>query len=338
MTLKTTVVGAGAIGGLLAAALLRAGHTVSILARGATLVALRERGLQIISEGVSESLPVRVTADPEELGVQDFVILALKSQALPQLAPLLTPLIGPGTTLVGAMNGVPWWFLHELAGPLRGQTLEMVDPGGRVSATMPPQQSAGCVVHLAASSEAPGVVRRGRGNQLILGTVNVDRQGQIELLSAALKKGGFDATVTQEIRREIWIKLWGNMNMNPISALTGATVDRILDDPYTHALVLRMMEEAAAVGAKLGLDTGMTPAERSVITRKLGAFKTSMLQDAEAGRTLELEAILGVFPELGRKLGVPTPYCDAIYGLLRQRQALKGAEAPAALAPLSHRA
>jgi 2-dehydropantoate 2-reductase len=323
MTYKTTIVGAGAIGGLLAAGLLRAGHTVNMLARGATLVALREHGLQIIADGATESFALKVVAQAAELGEQDFVILALKSQALPQLAPLLAPLIGAQTTLVGAMNGVPWWFLHDLPGPLRGQTLEAVDPGGSVSASLPAQQTAGCVVHLAASSDAPGVVRRGRGNQLILGSINAERQARVESLCAALREGGFDASVTPEIRREIWIKLWGNMNMNPISALTGATVDRILDDPFTHALVLQMMEEAAAVGAKLGLSTGMSPAERSVITRKLGAFKTSMLQDVEAGRSLELDPILGVFPELGRKLGVATPHCDAVYGLLRQRELSK---------------
>jgi 2-dehydropantoate 2-reductase len=168
------------------------------------------------------------------------------------------------------------------------------------------------------------VVRRGRGNQLILGASRPGapawRDAHLAALAEIWNEAGLAATVSPQIRREIWIKLWGNMNMNPISALTGATADKILDDPYTHGLVLRMMEEAAAIGQRLGLETGMTPAERSVITRKLGAFKTSMLQDSEAARPLELEPILGVFPELGRKLQVPTPHCDAVYGLLRQRE------------------
>lgn len=328
MTLKITVVGAGAIGGLLAAGLVRGGCTVSALARGATLQALREQGLCVIAGDSTEHFALQASDRADVLGVQDVVVLALKSQLLPGLAASLRPLIGPQTTLVAAMNGVPWWFLHDFSGPLQGQTLESVDPGGAVSRALPPSQAVGCVVHLAASSDAPGVVRRGRGNQLILGApdpAQAQRAAHLVQLQQAWQQAGFEVTVTQEIRREIWIKLWGNMNMNPISALTGATVDQILDDPYTHGLVLHMMDEAVAVGERLGLHTGMSAAQRSVITRKLGAFKTSMLQDVEAGRPLELEPILGVFPELGRKLDVPTPHCDAVYGLLRQREQLKHA-------------
>jgi len=329
MTLKVTVVGAGAIGGLLAAALTRGDCEVSVLARGATLAAIRSHGLRVVTGDSDTCHPLHAVADAAQLGPQDVIVLALKAQLLPDLAPALQPLVGSHTTLLSAMNGIPWWFLHDFAGPLQGQTLESVDPGGVVSRALPPAQAASCVVHLAASTDAPGVVRRGRGNQLILGAAQGEHgdhsihAAQLAQLAEAWRAAGLEVTLSAQIRREIWIKLWGNMNMNPISALTGATVDKILDDPYTHGLVLQMMDEAVAVGNRLGLDTGMSPAERSVITRKLGAFKTSMLQDVEAGRPIELEPILGVFPELGRKLGVPTPHCDAVYGLLRQRELIK---------------
>ncbi len=332
MTLKVTVVGAGAIGGLLAAGLSRGDCEVSVLARGATLAAIRAHGLRVIagsSEMSDTRYPMRAADDAAQLCEQDVVVLALKAQLLPDLAPALRPLVGAHTTLLAAMNGIPWWFLHDFEGPLKGQTLESVDPGGVVSRALPPAQAASCVVHLAASTEAPGVVRRGRGNQLILGASEAGpatrRGAHLAHLAEIWRAAGIEVTLSEEIRRDIWVKLWGNMNMNPISALTGATADKILDDPYTHGLVLRMMDEAVAVGTRLGLDTGMSAAERSVITRKLGAFKTSMLQDVEAGRPIELDPILGVFPELGRKLGVPTPHCDAVYGLLRQREAIKHA-------------
>ncbi|WP_029226906.1 2-dehydropantoate 2-reductase, partial [Burkholderia ubonensis] len=175
--------------------------------------------------------------------------------------------------------------------------------------------------------DAPGVVRRGRGNRLIVGAPDPARDAAASRFAAALAAGGFDVETTPQIRTEIWAKLWGNMNMNPLSALTGSTADRLLDDPCTHALALRMMEEAAAIGAKLGLDTGVSAPERMAVTRRLGAFRTSMLQDFEAGRSLEIGPILGVFPELGRKLDVPTPYCDAVLGLLRQRAANSGLQA-----------
>lgn len=330
MTLKVTVVGAGAIGGLLAAGLTQGDCEVSVLARGATLTAIRAQGLRVIAGDSDVTYPVRAADDAAQLGEQDVVVLALKAQLLPELAPTLRPLIGAHTTLLAAMNGVPWWFLHGFEGPLKGQTLESVDPGGAVSRALPPAQAASCVVHLAASTDAPGVVRRGRGNQLILGAPDADsgtlRADHLIHLAQIWRAAGIEVALSDQIRREIWVKLWGNMNMNPISALTGATVDKILDDPYTHGLVLQMMDEAVAVGSRLGLDTGMSAAERSAITRKLGAFKTSMLQDVEAWRPLELEPILGVFPELGRKLGVPTPHCDAVYGLLRQREAIKRAQ------------
>ncbi|WP_175856339.1 2-dehydropantoate 2-reductase [Burkholderia anthina] len=319
-SVRAAVVGVGAIGGLLAAALSRAGMTVSAYARGATLDALDAHGVRVIDEtGALSSIPVRASDDASALGVQDYVVIALKAQALPALAARIAPLVGPHTVIVAAMNGLPWWFTHGLAGAIDGVPLDAVDPGGVVSAALPPGQAIGCVVHLSSSTDAPGVVRRGRGNRLIVGSPDPRLDAPTAQLAAALAAGGFDVESTPAIRAEIWTKLWGNMNMNPLSALTGSTAEQLLDDPYTEHLALRMMEEAAAIGAKLGLHTGMSGPERIAVTRKLGAFKTSMLQDFEAGRPLEIGPILGVFPELGRKLDVPTPYCDAVLGLLRQR-------------------
>ncbi|MEK6356830.1 MAG: 2-dehydropantoate 2-reductase [Burkholderia cenocepacia] len=324
-SVHAAVVGVGAIGGLLAAALSRAGMTVSAYARGTTLDALNTHGVRVIDEaGATSSVPVRASDDAAALGVQDYVVIALKAQVLPALAARIAPLVGPDTVIVAAMNGLPWWFTHGLERAIDGVPLDAVDPAGAVSAALPPAQAIGCVVHLSSSTDAPGVVRRGRGNRLIVGTPDPRLDVATARFAAALAAGGFDVESTPAIRAEIWTKLWGNMNMNPLSALTGSTAEQLLDDPFTQDLALRMMEEAAAIGAKLGLSTGMSGPERIAVTRKLGAFKTSMLQDFEAGRSLEIGPILGVFPELGRKLGVPTPYCDAVLGLLRQRATNSG--------------
>ncbi|MCZ2894274.1 2-dehydropantoate 2-reductase [Burkholderia thailandensis] len=317
---RAAIVGMGAIGGLFAAALARAGWDVSAFARGATLDALRERGLRIVGESGDEtSLALRASDDAHALGEQDCVVVALKAQALPALAARIAPLVGPRTTLVAVMNGLPWWFFDGFGGPLDGAVLDAIDPGGVTAAALPPARAIGCVVHLSSATREPGVVVRGRGNRLIVGAPRPELLDPAARVADALAAGGFDVERSADIRTDIWAKLWGNMNMNPLSALTGSAADRLLDDPLTNALALRMMEEADSIGARLGLSAGMSGAERIAVTRRLGAFKTSMLQDLEAGRPLEVGPILGVFPELGRKLGVPTPYCDAVLGLLRQR-------------------
>lgn len=323
--MRVTVVGAGAIGGLLAAALSRGGHEVGVIARGATLAALREHGVRVVDEsGRMQAARVYASDEPAELGVQQFVLIALKAQALPGVATQLRPLVGESTAIVSATNGLPWWFLDGLASTPAGMRLEEVDPAGVVCAALPTAQALGCVVHLSASTDAPGVVRRGRGNRLIVGAARSAWAGHARVLDEALATAGFEVEFAADIRSEIWAKLWGNMTINPLSALAGSTADRLLDDPYTHALALRMMEEAERVGAKLGLSAGMSAQARLAMVRELGAFKTSMLQDLEAGRTLEIDPILGVFSELGRTLGVPTPFCDAVLGLLRQRAVAQG--------------
>ena len=324
--IRTAIVGAGAIGGALALALAQAGHAVSVLARGATLAAIREHGIRSVdaATAMARAATVHASDDPRELGEQDFIVIALKAQALPAVAASLAPLVGARTGIVSATNGLPWWFLDGMDTPLDDTRLEAVDPDGGIGRVLPPARAIGCVVHLSASTDEPGLIRRGNGNRLIVGAAQTALGAAARAFAQALRGGGFDVEYTDEIRGEIWAKLWGNMNMNPLSALTGSTADRLLDDPLIYALVVRMMEEAAAIGGELGLSTGMTIDARLGVTRQLGAFKTSMLQDMEAGRPLEIGPILGVFPELGRKLGVSTPFCDAVLGLLRQRAASSG--------------
>ncbi|WP_091913161.1 2-dehydropantoate 2-reductase [Chitinasiproducens palmae] len=321
--MKIAVVGAGAIGGLLAHRLARTGVQVSLYARGATRQAIERDGLRLVQPDGTELAPLRlaVSDDAAQLGTQDYVVIAVKGHALPGLAARLAPLIGADTHVVSAINGLPWWFLEGIDSAVAGERIEAVDPDGVVSAALPRERAIGCVVHMAASTLAPGVVRHNSGNRLELGAARPVSQDAAARLTALLASAGFDAVAVASIHRAIWAKLWGNMNMNPLSALSGSTTDRLLDDPRTQALVRRMMEEAVAVGERLGVPVGMSIDDRIAVTRQLGPIKTSMLQDAEAGRPMEIAPILGVFPELGARLGVPTPFCEAVLGLLAQRDA-----------------
>ncbi|PLZ00923.1 2-dehydropantoate 2-reductase [Burkholderia sp. WAC0059] len=315
------VVGGGAIGGLIAARLARAGATVGVLARGAQLDAIRRNGLTVIDGDTRETVALEATDRASELGVQDLLIVCLKGQALTAAAASLAPLVGPRTHIVSAMNGVPWWFLHDFGGRHANGRLESVDPGGVVSSALPPAQAFGCVVHLSSSIAAPGVARKGNGNRLIVGSASAGETAHAQAIAAMLAQADFDATPSDQIRADIWMKLWGNMTINPISALTRSTADVILDDPLSAALVRSVMEEARAVGRQFGLDTTMTFEERNAITRKLGAFRTSMLQDVEAGRSLEVEALLGAPYELAQRTGVDAPSLGMLYGLARQLDA-----------------
>ena len=317
---RACVVGAGAVGGLFIRALSRAGWDVTALARGETLDAIRGNGLRIDNERID----VIATDDPGTVGVQDYLILAVKAPAMPQAAPQLMPLVGPETAIVTTMNGVPWWFFHGFGDALAGTRLESIDPGGVIAAAMPSGQAVGCVVHLSSVNAGPAVVQRGKGNRLIVGNPAGPMDAKTQTLIDALAEGGFEVEPTTSIQREIWSKLWGNMNMNPISALTGSTGDRILRDPLTNQLVRRMMIEHLWIGQKIGIELGMTIDERFAITRKLGAFKTSMLQDLDARRPLEIDALLASVIEIGSLVGVPTPYCDTVLGLIRQRAANLG--------------
>jgi 2-dehydropantoate 2-reductase len=320
--MKIAVVGLGAIGGLMAARLARAGFAVSALARGATLATVQRDGLSVREAGEQWQASIRASADAEALGPQDLLVVALKGPALIDVAPSLAPLIGDRTIVLPAMNGVPWWFLrtHRQAGvsaTLAEQHLRSVDPDGHIAAAVPLEQVLGCVVHLSCSSPAPGVVQHGFGKRLIVGEPAGGLSARTETVCAALAKAGFTAEPSADIRSDIWYKLWGNMTTNPISALTGATTDRILDDPQVHDFMLRAMAEAAAVGARIGCPIAQSGEERMVVTRQLGSFKTSMLQDAIAGRPLEIDALVGAVHEIGRLVGVETPNVDAVLGLTR---------------------
>jgi 2-dehydropantoate 2-reductase len=317
---RACVVGAGAVGGLFVQALSRAGWELTALVRGETLEAIRSNGLLVDDQRID----VIATDDPGKAGPQDYLILAVKAPAMPQAAPQLKPLVGPDTAIVSTMNGVPWWFFHGFGGTLAGTRLESVDPDGAIAAAMPAAQAVGCVVHLSSINAGPAVIQRGMGNRLIIGNAVGPLDDKTTTLVNALQEGGFEVETTTAIQKEIWSKLWGNMNMNPISALTGSTGDRILRDPLTNQLVRRMMIEHLWIGQKIGIDLGMTIDERFAITRKLGAFKTSMLQDLEGKRPLEIDALLASVIEIGSLVSVPTPYCDTVLGLIRQRAANLG--------------
>jgi 2-dehydropantoate 2-reductase len=326
--MKITVVGLGAVGGLIAARLALAGHEVSAIARGATLQAVRERGLRLRIGGAEHVACIAAADDPHALGPQDLVVIALKGQALPELAPALRPLMGAGTSVLPAMNGVPWWFLQTSA--LRQRLapdqlqLASVDPRGAIAEALPLAQVLGCVVHLTCSQPEPGVVAHGFGDRLIIGEPMGGESERVQSVAQLLTSAGFQAEPSADIRRDIWFKLWGNMTMNPVSALTGATADRILDDPLVRAFMLRAMAEAAAIGAQLGCPIQQTGEERLGIARHLGAFKTSMLQDSEAGRSLEIDALVGAVHEIGLKLGLPTPEVDTLLGLTRLMAQTRG--------------
>lgn len=316
---RICVVGAGAVGGLIAARLARAGTEVSVLARGAHLERIRAHGLALVEGDTREVAAVRAERDPAALGVQDLLVLGLKANQLRDAAAGLAPLVGEGTVIVPAINGVPWWFFHGFGGTLEGARLASVDPEGAIARTLPPAQVIGAVVHLSSAVESPGVVRRKAGNLLILGEPSGTKTSRLESAAALLQQAGFEVQAAPAIQREVWVKLWGNMNMNPISALTGSTADVIMDDPLTRELVRGMMVEAAAVGQALGIDMGMTIEERFAVTRKLGAFKTSMLLDFELGRAPEIDAILAAPCEIGDRLGVAMPWSKTVLGLVRQR-------------------
>ena len=319
--MKIAVVGLGAVGGLIAGRLARAGSAVSGVARGATLAAIRKDGLQVRIDGNSWQAPIAVSSNPQDLGPQDLIVLALKGPALIDVAPTLTPLLAERTIVLPAMNGVPWWFLR--AGPDGATSTDLdaslasIDPGGAIAAALPFAQVLGCVVHLSCSSPAPGVIQHGFGNRLIVGEPRGGGSVRTTEVCAALAKARFAAEPSTDIRADIWYKLWGNMTTNPISALTGATTDRILDDPEVHAFMLRAMAEAAAVGARIGCPIAQSGEERMTVTRQLGSFRTSMLQDALAGRPLEIDALVAVVAEIGARVGVETPNIGALLGLTR---------------------
>lgn len=317
---RVCIVGAGAIGTFIGARLSQSGCQVTAFARGATAASLRAHGFRLVRDGALVSAPVSVAEDTAGLGEHDLVVLAVKGPSLAQVAEKVPPLLGPDTIVLTAMNGVPWWFFPGAGGAGNaggGMRLKSIDPDGRIAAAIPGRHVIGCVVHATCSVTEPGLVRHGFGNGLIVGEPDGTPSARVESLAGRLRAAGFDTTVSARIQADIWYKLWGNMTMNPISALTGATCDRILDDPLLNRYTLAIMAEAAAIGAQIGCPISQSGEDRNAVTRKLGAFKTSMLQDAEAGRPLEIDALLTAVTEIGERVGVPTPNTDALLGLAR---------------------
>jgi 2-dehydropantoate 2-reductase len=321
--MKITVVGLGAVGALIAARLLDAGHSVAALARGPTLDAVREHGIELIrprADGERRSRHrLLVSDDVQALPAAELVVVALKGPAFAAAATSLAPLWADGAMVMPAMNGVPWWFMDTVAGGAAAPLLS-VDPAGAIQTSLPLDQVLGCVVHLACSCPQPGTVRHAFGERLIVGEPRGGAPGpgeRVEGVVAALTRAGFQAEASTDVRRDIWYKLWGNMTTNPISALTGASADRIIDDDLVRAFMARAMGEAAAIGERIGCPIAQSAEDRIGLTRQLGAFKTSMLQDAEAGRPLELDALVGAVREIGLRVGLDTPNIDALFGLTR---------------------
>lgn len=324
MNQKIAIYGAGAIGGWMGAKLAAVGCNVSVVARGAALDALRAHGLRLREGDAETTCPVQASDDPAALGVQDLVVVSVKAPGMADVARRIGPLIGPRTIVLTAMNGVPWWFLQGFGGPVAGRTLESVDPGGAIAQAIPAAQVIGCVVHASCSVDAPGVIRHRAGNGLIVGEPAGGETPRVKALTDLLMQAGFNVTLSPQIQRDVWYKLWGNMTVNPVSALTGATTDLILDDPLVRDFISQVMREAKEIGARIGIPIDQQPEDRHAVTRKLGAFKTSMLQDVEAGKPVELDALVTVVQELGVLTAVPTPFTDALLGLARLQARVKG--------------
>ncbi|MGN6551987.1 MAG: 2-dehydropantoate 2-reductase [Pararhizobium sp.] len=318
--MKIAIFGAGAIGGLVGARLAEAGGCeVGLIARGPHLAAMRENGLTLKDKDGERTIHVAASDDPAEFGVQDYVFLALKAHSVPSILDSIHPLIGPETAVVTAQNGLPWWYFYGVAGPYRDRRLESVDPGGLIWQAIGPERAIGCVIHPAADVEAPGVIRHVEGDRLPLGEPSGDKSERVLALSKALVAAGFRAPVRPEIRSEIWVKLWGNLSFNPISALTGATLAGICRNEGSRAVARAMMLEAQAIAEALGIRFPIDVDRRIAGAAEVGEHKTSMLQDLELGRPMEVEALIGAVSELGRLTGCPTPTIDTMLGLVRLR-------------------
>ncbi len=314
---KVCIYGAGAIGAWIGTRLARAGCTVSVVARGTTLAALQQHGLRCREGSQEHQAAVQASADPAALGVQDLVVLAVKAPAMSDVARHIRPLLGPGTVVLTAMNGVPWWFFDGFGAQYAGTRLKAIDPQGEIAAAIPAAHIVGGVVHASCALLEPGHAQHHFGNRMILGEPTGQKTERVQQLEALLTRAGFEVELSAQIQKDIWYKLWGNMTVNPVSALTGATTDRILADGLVRDFISRVMLEAKEIGARIGIPIFQQPEDRHAVTQKLGAFKTSMLQDVEAGRPVELDALVTVVRELGTLTGVPTPYTDVLLGLAR---------------------
>ncbi|HVZ33579.1 MAG TPA: 2-dehydropantoate 2-reductase [Polyangiaceae bacterium] len=312
--MKVCIVGAGAIGGMLAVKLARTGAVVSVVARGAPLEAIRSRGLTLVEEDQTEhTVQIAASSALADLGQQDIVVLGMKAHQVAAVAPDLHHLLAPDTRVVTTQNGVPWWYFAKLDGPYAGQRLESVDPGGIIAAHIDIERVIACIAYPAAEIASPGVIRHIEGNRFSLGELDGTRSPRLRELSERLQAAGLRAPLSSDIRSEIWLKLWGNCSFNPISALTHATLADICNDQLTERLAANVMREAQAIGNALGVRFLVSLEKRIAGARAVGQHKTSTLQDVEAGRPLELEALVGAVIELGRITRVPTPHLDVLY-------------------------
>ncbi|MGG5821858.1 2-dehydropantoate 2-reductase [Falsiroseomonas sp. HW251] len=318
--MKLCVFGAGAIGGLMAAKLAAKGEAeVTVIARGPHLEAMQARGLTLRSESAESLVKLRAVASAAEAGPQDYVVVTLKAHSLPGAAKQMQPLLGPETAVVSAVNGIPWWYFHKLAGPYEGRRVESVDPGGVVSELLPPERAIGCIVYPAAEVPEPGVIEHTYGDRFTLGEPDGSRSARVNALSEALISAGFKAPVRPKIRDELWVKLWGNMAFNPISALTTVTLDVLIADDGQRAVARQMMLEGQAVAEKLGVRFAIDVGKRIAGGAEVGAHKTSMLQDLERGRPMEIDALLGAVVELAELVEVEVPTCRTVLALVRAR-------------------
>jgi 2-dehydropantoate 2-reductase len=322
--MRICIFGAGAIGGYMGAKLAAAGADVSLVARGPHLRAMQERGLTLIEEGERRTVAVRAAEDPAALGMQDYVVVTLKAHSVPPVVARMQPLIGPETTIVSGVNGVPWWYFHKIGGPLEGTRLQSVDPGDAQWRGFGPDRVLGCVVYPAAEVEEPGVIRHIEGNRFSLGEPDGSKSDRAERLSAALTAAGLKAPVRPRIRDEIWVKLWGNLSFNPISALTHATLDVLCTDPGTRGVARAMMLEAQTIAEALGVRFPIDVDRRIEGGAAVGAHRTSMLQDLDAGRPMEIDALVGAVQELGRLTGTATPAINTVLALVRLRARVAG--------------
>ena len=315
--MKICVIGAGAIGGLLAAKLSHAGQEVSVVARGAHLAAIRAHGLILRAQGAEIVAPVFATDRISEIGAPDLIVLGMKAHQVGAVAAEVAGALGPSSLVLTAQNGIPWWYFSKTGDAREGARLESVDPGGIIAAHLPVDRVIGSVVYPAAEIEGPGIIRHIEGNRFSLGELDGVKSERIEAVSAAFAQAGFKAPIVSDIRAEIWTKLWGNLSFNPISALTHATLEDICRYPLARTLAADMMREAQAVGEALGVKFRVSLEKRIAGAEAVGAHKTSMLQDIENGRAVEADALIGSVIELARLAGIPTPHMDAVYALVK---------------------
>jgi len=322
--MRICIYGAGAIGGWLGVQLSLAGEDVTLIARGPHLEAMQNNGLKLLIDGEERVAHPRCVADPAEAGIQDYVIVTLKAHSFPGVIEQMQPLMDDDTAVVTGVNGIPWWYFYKLAGKYENHHLESIDPGGRIWNSIGPQRAIGCVVYPAAEIVEPGVIRHIKGDRFILGEPDGQSSERSLNLRDALQKAGFTSRVRNNIRDDIWVKLWGNLCFNPISALTHATLDLVAGEPATSEVCRQMMLEAQAIGEKLGARFRVDVERRLAGGAAVGAHKTSMLQDLESCRPMEIDALVTVIQELGRLVEIPTPTTDVVLALIQQRARIAG--------------